>query len=37
MAAVTESDINAPRERNDPTAMWRAVIVNDMRSKIVSE
>jgi hypothetical protein len=35
--AVTKLDIDAAGEGNDPAPMWRAVIVDDVRSEIVSE
>lgn len=36
-SAVAKSNVDAAGKRNDPAATWRAVIVNDMGSKIVSE
>jgi len=36
-SSVAKSNVDAPGEGNDPAATWRAVIVNDMGSKIVSE
>jgi hypothetical protein len=35
--AVSKLDIDAAGEGNDPAPMWGAVIVNDVRSEIVSE
>ena len=36
-SSVAKSNVDTPGEGNDPAATWRAVIVNDMGSKIVSE
>jgi hypothetical protein len=36
-SSVAKSNVDAPGKRNDPATTWRAVIVNDVGSKIVSE